>query len=439
MSFAKFIASKLTEAGKVIRFKNDSVLQAISSGNLENKEVFKLTADKIQKEVNDYFSKIQPIYRSLVEYAEKKSEEYKAEPAYSKYKIKEYNRNAFLESVSKQDNIGASRQLSPMKIERMNIGTPETPEELRKLFTYDVSSVDELLKPIRDSLPDSKLEEIWTKYVAIVGDNTVIQDLATNMLAKDDILALVYTAYKNLIKSKPIFAPGDEAEYAGRVKVQYNEIANLVAMYKGIANVAFNKLIISYNTETNFIGINAKLYTKYLEAGGRPEAVLAAGALHYDASDTTNLTMEAIVANQDKLIAEWNELVSAGKVSDFTKKVDSYKAIYQLAILDVLKHDITDSIRSEYEIEDAKVVKEVTNMLAETQGDIILDIDEIALRIVGCILFPCTNYEYFSRLILKYVKELANADANVLPEAIRYAVVELITDYVLGQTEIGSK
>lgn len=432
--FSNFIASQLTEKGKSFIFKSESILIPLQED--KNLGLLNLVADKVINEINYYHGTIQTIYKSLVDYVDEKMAGYVPDLTYTKYKIIVSKPNQFLLNLKDEVGITSSRTINA-GYNYLDIGKPETIEQLREIFTHESASKDRVLEEIRNRYSDDQLVRFWDDYLASGLTKETILWLDKGKHQTADELSLIYTAISNLYKNKPVWVKEtSDSSYKSKIKYLYEELCNLVVRYIEYTNSFLNRdrLILKIDNEYD-IYVNGELYQDYLDQGGRPEVVLAVVLNHKNDAKYQNLN--AIKEDQAILQAEYDKIVKSGKVSEVIKKADSFRTLYNFAFKELWDNYLTEELKTKYNLDYIELEKEVNTYTSALTPDSLNDVQTTSLYIVGDVIFKNTNFALFARKMLYYSKIMdekgIEGESNMVS---RFATVDYVTEYFLNQVEI---
>lgn len=433
-NFTNFIASQLTEKGKSFTFKPESILIPIQEER--NIGLVNLVADKVVNEISFYHGTIQSIYKSLVDYVDEKMAGYVPDLLYTKYKIINSKPNQFLLNLKDDMEISSPRQVDN-RFYSVQIGQPETIEQLREIFTHESASKDRLLEEIRNRYSDEKLTELWNNYLSIglSGDNLIELDNGKHQTA--DELSLIYTAASNLYRNKPVWVKeSDDKVFKSQMKFLYEELCNLVARYIQYSNSILNKdrLILKIDDQYG-IYVNGAHYQDFLDQGGRPEMVLSVVLNHKD--DPQYYNLRHIKENQATLQAEYDRLVKNSKVTEVIKKADSFRILYNFAFKELWDNYITEELKTKYNLDHVQLEREINAYISKLTPDALNDVQTTALVMVGDIIFKDTNFAVFARKMLSYSKIMDEKGIEEESSMVSlFATVDYLADYILSQIEI---
>lgn len=433
-NFTNFIASQLTEKGKSFTFKPESILIPIQEER--NIGLVNLVADKVVNEISFYHGTIQSIYKSLVDYVDEKMAGYVPDLLYTKYKIINSKPNQFLLNLKDDMEISSPRQVDN-RFYSVQIGQPETIEQLREIFTHESASKDRLLEEIRNRYSDEKLTELWNNYLSIglSGDNLINLDNGKHQTA--DELSLIYTAASNLYRNKPVWVKeSDDKVFKSQMKFLYEELCNLVARYIQYSNSILNKdrLILKIDDQYG-IYVNGAHYQDFLDQGGRPEMVLSVVLNHKD--DPQYYNLRHIKENQATLQAEYDRLVKNSKVTEVIKKADSFRILYNFAFKELWDNYITEELKTKYNLDHVQLEREINAYISKLTPDALNDVQTTALVMVGDIIFKDTNFAVFARKMLSYSKIMDEKGIEEESSMVSlFATVDYLADYILSQIEI---
>lgn len=433
--FSNFIASQLTEKGSSFTFKPESVLIPIT----ENREsgLIRLIADKVVNEINFYHGTIQGLYKDLVDFMDEKMSGYMPKYDYNRYKIQISKPNQFLISLKNENGIG-----TPRDIDRNNntifLGRPETPEQLREIFTHESASKDKLLEEIRDRYTDESLSELWNKYFDPALSQVCKEEIDHNKFQMADELSLIYTAVSNLFKEKPVWVTEtDNAKYKMTIKYIHEEVCNLVARYIKYATSLLNRdrLILRVDEAKSEIYVNGTIYSEYLDNSGLPEIVLAV-ILKGD-KNSENYSKRYLIENHTLLKAEYDNIVKASKVKEAIKRSDSFKNLYGFGFKELWDNYITEELKVRYRLNHIELEKEISSYIGNLSSDSLEDIQNTCLHIIGDIIFKETNFSLFARKMLYYSKIMdekgISGESNMVS---LFATTDYVAEYILNQVEI---
>lgn len=443
-STVEYLSNLIAEKHKKLVFKPGSVL-TYCDANCTKEEIVSAISTKLINELNIYYGTILPIYKQLVsEISTIAENDGSAGQSILEYKIKRNEVNQFLVNAVATDKIPDVNEFNINKynIPALTLGNPYNVEELHKIFTHPVKSLDLVLQEYVGNCTDAQLQEVWDKYLAILGSKVNIEYLDTNSSTVANEVALVYTALVNLFRNKPSWCTvEDEALYARSIKDTLDFLERIVVRYvKAFKQNNQGLLVLNLDRDNKVAVVNAEVYDLFLSEGGKPETVLGLFGVDKTNYTYTMNTLSYIKANTESLNSSWEKLKQLLSVNDKLKQDDFYKTKLQIAIGKVLEENITDAMKEQFEINPEEVKSEITKLLKEKDSVFIRHPFKMASEILGDIVFEKTNFERFTKSLKEYSKlmeinkkDIFKGDTKVLATLVG---VDMVIDYVLDQVSI---
>lgn len=446
--FIYFINDKITEKNRQFNFKPESVLIPIHNKNntirVDDQEVsfFNIIANKAIAEVNLFHSTITPIYKTYIDIVNKKISDSKTTSKLEAYRIVEVQ-NLFLEELV-NENKGKFAPNDPIVgYEGLAgyIGKPESQDEIEEYFKYENNTLDSYLDDIRNKFSDYDYEKFWDKYVAQLGDISLFNNLTIDLLSSYEDITLLYVISKNLMKEKPVWCTLSEDTYFGLVSKFYRNMTTIVGKFISYKKSVFNndRLIYKVDNVSNYVYVDKTLYDKFLEEDGTPDTILGLVISKDYELNRDTFKLSYLKSKQFNYTELYKNAMALDKMSILTDQASSYKAIYILMIEQLFKDNLPKDIIEEYKLDKNKVIKEATAILNNESIKNLLNVDKIALKIIGLTIFKDTNYYDFTHKMISYNKILLREDPNKdisANELAVYAITEYVADYILNQCEI---
>ena len=439
-----YLGTVLTEKNLKLTFAPNSVLNTY-----EDPEAFNIVAnkiaDKLIKEIEVYHNTILPIYKNLVtEISALVESDDKEGQSILDYKIKRHDLNQFMLNVIVTDKLGTDSVLDLDKhiFQEVFIGKPYDNEELKKIFTHPVKSLDIVLKETTGNFTDADLMDIWDKYLSKLGSKSELEYLDKNNSKLTKEISLIYTALVNLYKEKPSWCEiENDLAYNDLISKTLAVVEKLIIRYvKEYKDNKSNLLVLNLDRANKTALVNSDLYDGFLSEGGKPETIL--GLFGVDEKDYifTMNTLSYIKGNTETLNNNWEKLKHLLILNDKLKKDDLYKTKLSIVIGKVLQDNITDELKLDYNIQPNIVNDKINELLKEENINTLRHPFKLSVKILGDIVFEKTNFGYFAKSMKKYTKlmelnkqDLFKDNNKVLAT---FAGLDIVMDYILQQIDI---
>lgn len=309
-------------------------------------------------------------------------------------------------------------------------------EDILALMLTGSSRVDKMIGEWVSKQDPEFLTGIWNGFFT----NVNIKDIITyenvdkmNIFDRANVLLVVYLLARKLFD--------DPEELAGISLSRYNDAMVDLRNYSGAyltataslinKTIKNNTLVTELNSLTNTIKVVGNIYRPWLEKGGNPDVLL--GLL---ISDKNARTVDKINDISDSLVKTWTSYRSFAIVKESNILFDGYKRVLKEQF-DILYNNNITSIEQEYTTANPECYIKMNSELAkyiETLKPVDMDdVYKVSLKIIAGIRFSYTS----SFEILSDIHEAGILNPQIDPrEAATIAVINYLTDYMLGQLQV---
>lgn len=439
-----YLSKILEEKNLKVVFSNNSVLNVCGDDNAKS-EVCEAISNKLINELGIYHNDILPIYKKMVtEISALIESSGDGEQSALSYKIKRHPLNQFLLNAMVTDKIPDVNEfdVSKYNFQETYIGEPYDVEELKKLFTHPVKSLDIVLKESIGNYTDSDLQEVWDKYLAKLGTGSKLEYLDANNSKLDVEISLIYTALINLSKGKPSWCKIDnDILYNNLTRSTLDFLERIIVRYvRQYKENNHNLLVLNLDRTNKVALVNSDLYDVFLSEGGKPETVLGLfGIEDKDYAFTMN-SLSYIKANAEELNKSWERFKHILTLNDKLMQDNGYKTKLSILIGKILEENITQQMRVDYEINPEEVNEKISHLLKEEDSNYIRHPFKLANKILGDFVFDKTNFEHFAKNMKKYSKLMEIDKKDIFKENSKvlatFAGLDMVIDYILEQVEI---
>lgn len=426
------LATVITEKGYRIGYSQNSVLNALgeySSGD-EFNEVAGLIAGKVTNEIAIYRNTMQPIYKGIINFVEDKLKERKIVTPYDRYQL-EIVRLPELFKVFEERNALNVEESTQLSLTPINVPIPSK-ENIKSVFKTGLSSIDDAAVEVLGTVTDEELLVIFNKYfINISTTNTNISSISTT-IAKYDyktlaILLLGTFAFKNKVpEDVTITAEAFKRELDIYHKLICKTVASAIKAYSIINNN--DTLILAIKEGKVFV--NYLTFEKFTKEGNSIDIIYGMAAT----SETAQMVSKTdVIAKAPGYIAKWKTVLSLDK---FAKTAEDRKAnilLYELAIRDVYSKLTDDAKELLGEIQLTDTLNDFSVYVEKVESDKLCNVERVSAYIVGCLMYPNTNWYKFNKYINKYLNMSDDLDAS---EAAAMATVNLVYDWLIDQMTV---
>lgn len=296
------------------------------------------------------------------------------------------------------------------------------------------NAVEPVAISIRDWFNVIGWEEVETVYnrtlTNLSGGNIVNIDNYKNGITNNKYREGLYVLYCLLymFKNKDIeFGTGDNATLRNNVNYLYNKLAYIlksdIEQYSKMVNADILVMDVSKSL------VVGAIYDKFLE-DNRIEVLL--GYLITANGDDRNTSLNAIVTEKELNLKRWDNKVKALEIGKKLEVVSTLKPQYEIAYKEIEKEELTETLKQiagSNALGMGTTIQEYVNTLT---GEEASDYVKVCEHIIYNTLFKSTGVSDFVKDIRTYTTTIENVSDK---EAISYAAVNLVTNYLLTQVE----
>lgn len=423
----KLIAEGLAAQGKIVRFKPNSVFAGLElSPGLENRnQIAEKVATMVSNEISLIRNKFIPFSKEYIELIEKSLAETQSVSDLKQYKIIEKKIPELLSKLMDNGKVTKLSDSIELPVGNLSIPFPEAVSEIK----LENSVEDKLLKSILNKYTEDELKEIWDRYLGnISGSNDNISRLSFRAVEDMDLVLVIYAMINSVKDTRPKGVRINESKYVEIMSYFNAYVVNALnnSAEKFMLFEKYDKLVIGY--EGKELIVCEKVYDKYLE-NNPMEALLG---MLYSGKAERGLTLEHVISEKDTYLESWNNAVKLDEVKTATREINRYKAVYSIALTELMK-EVPSDVAKYVEINESNAHELVNIFLNGSSEKVILDINNTAISIISEIVFTNTNMKRF----ISYMKNYSNANSKLKPEdAATMSGIDFIIDYYLEQIDI---
>ena len=433
----KVIASELANRGQGINFNVNSIFDLIESqGN--NEGDYALIANKLAIGLVNDINRIRNIFIPFKNEYKKEVKELLDKTELTN-KIKDYDIVSIdlPQIIRELDNRSIIERATSRREMPKDIVILDEPANIKEFINFDNELLNKLASPIISKYSDKELSNIWKMYFTNISNtNGNINELTINPLLKLDLYVILLGILTTLKSEKQLTSPGlQDSKYFNTISLFLNKVKHSIRVAINIMelNIKSNNLI--YKIENGIVYVYEAVYDKFLE--NNSSEVLLGMAIKYK-NDNIPLSakrLDDVIVNKDKYITSWNAFIKLERVANSLKDVNRYKLAYETALVEFLKHNITDDIIDYISINSlGEIHPKINKLYSELKDSDILDVEFMVNEIMGKIVIKDTNYYHF----ISSMVELSKLNPDLTPEeAATMAAINLITDYVFLQLTTG--
>ena len=438
MSIYNVISEKLGNKNKVIRYKSNSVLNAIMDG--DNESMVKITskiASTVKNDVTRYREKFIPVIQEYVTLINSRLGNINTNVSYDEYNVIEVAIPLYI--LELKTNLKLYNTPDGVTIPVADIVIDMEDDKVYSLLKtanpITNAQIDEVIATA--GLTKTEVLVIVNNLLANVsGSNSYLSKLLSNALFNMSELAILRAVLLSLLETKPDSVKVPEDVYnttvTGILHGIENAIYNAISKYDDYYKT--ETLVIGYSSETSTLKVHSDLYKEFIQ-NNTVEVLLGLAIRAGDNLPYNKRVISDITGNTDSYLEAWKKHVALVSVKRAAGVLSDHKAAYSLAMVDLIQH-IPEDVK-EYIMYD---LKEVSNIIPEhisaRHSDAeIRDVVFMAKDIVKELVFTKGNF----RLFVDYMDSYTADNSDIEPaQAATLASLDLIVDYIIGQLELVS-
>ena len=433
------LARLLTEQGKVVDFKDNSVFGLTTqANNIDNvNQIAKIIAGK----VNNDLGMIRNMYIPFVTYFKDIVEEYIKQrgsiDSIKDYSIIEMDRPAIYDAFKAKGRFDNDLINTPLPVSSVTVKIPEG-IKIRDMLKTGIPSYDIEMAIMAARYTDEDLLNIWEKFFYNISqDNAAVTDLSRNTQKYINDIVIVYALILNMIDNMPDTVTMDadafkRVMYAYRDKIQFY----LKETDRSYTNaIEQDRLIIKLDPKS--VMVNGTVYKKFLsEAENTPEILF--GMLVSDKITMASYYLNDIILRKQEYIMNWDAKAKRTAIAAGLEEYKHYILAYEMVIRKIMGNLETDvKIPNDIKTNITKTTLEVVDEFkAEFKtADIatLRDVFEVSRIITMKIMLSNTN----AYRITNYINEYKRINPDItIQNAATFSSVDLILDYLLEQVEV---
>ena len=277
---------------------------------------------------------------------------------------------------------------------------------------------------------DEELFKVWDKYLTNISkSNNELSSLSFNSILRMEEIVLLYILCINLKDKKPANVVSPDNVYNDVMSHLELELLNYLAI--GLDTLAtyrrLNRLVIDIKDKYTIV-LDKVILDQIATESFNVEVIL--GMLIRGNLSASEMLYPNIVANADKYLAEWSNLVKLDRMAVKQKEGAMFSTIYHLALKDLYENMIPGDLK-EYAVYTFEEATEVLNeKLKVLPLSDLTNINYMAREIVAHLIFPTSNFHRFTDYMIEYSK----LDSTLTQQdAAGFAVLDILLDYLTGQ------
>ena len=425
----KLLADELAAKDKIVEPVNNSALALVNGVDIESTNIVaSKIANKIGNEVSLYRNSFLPVLKDYNNIIAKTINDKTPDNPLEKYEVISIKIPGIIKLLMEKDII--KKKASSYELPIASLIVPAPSENIKSYFK--VTSIEEQLEvdALLGKYSDEQLTNLWEKYLSNVsGSNDNISSIVYNGLDNFEEISLLLILVGNLKNNIPEGISVKEDTYGSIMREFYNklieDISVLVKTYRDY--VLMKRLVIK--VDNYVIKVVDDIYNVFLKDNS-VEVLL--GMVITKIDGFASFMLNDIIANSDTYTNNWEKHVRLNTISMKMESKNIYRLAYTFGIDQLLK-DIPESLNKYVVYVEEDIVSAVEKYVNRLDTEDLLEIPEVALYIIGKLVFPETNaYRFFSAMN-KY-KELDN---KLTPkEAASLATLDMIVDYLLQQVRV---
>lgn len=432
----ELIVQTLEDRKQTIVPTNNSIFRSMDLADQNDKCVNELCgklANIINAELILVKNKLIPFMQEIANQFQTAIDEAPSVSELTKYQIKTLSIPGLLDELSAQGLLAPKR--APLPIGRNGVLIPTPTEGIRDYFKYEKASIDLYVKQILKNYTDEDLTNIWDKYLSNIGPtNNNIPGIATRLSELYDVICLLYVALDNLRKVKPEGVSAPDDIYFQVTNVFFNEISNYISI--ALDNVSkfrsLDRVIDRIDDRTFTAYVDPVVYDKFIKELQKPDIILGMIATP-TARETAKYLLGSIKKDAEEYLDTWSSKVKQDQQSSLGRAIEKYKLIYKLKLETIYNQYIPFDLKEHITQDLPTILNQYDELIKTIPFNEILDVNYIARLIVAKLLFPDTNFDFFSSCMLSYSK----LNDNITPsDAATFASIDFILKFILSQVEL---
>ena len=427
----EIIAKELANNNKIVSFQVGSIFESLSSSTATQEDIntiCKSISQKLMNEVVLIKTKMIPFMSNVVLLVESKVKKYSPDSEVNKYKVVEFKVPRLVEELVSKKEITAKRPVREYSNSILTIPTPT--ENIRDMFILENPLYNTFASDIVSKYSDEELFKVWDKYLTNISkSNNELTSLSFNAILRMEEIVLLYILCINLKDKKPSNVVSPDNVYNDVMNHLELELLNYLAI--GLDTLAtyrrLNRLVIDIKDKYTIV-LDKVILDQVATESFNVEVIL--GMLIRGNLSASEMLYPNIVANADKYLAEWTNLVKLDRMAIKQKEGAMFSTIYHLALKDLYENMIPGDLK-EYVVYTFEEATEVLNgKLKVLPLSDLTNINYMAREIVAHLIFPTSNFHRFTDYMIEYSK----LDSTLTQQdAAGFAVLDILLDYLTGQ------
>lgn len=427
----EIIAKELANNNKIVSFQVGSIFESLSSSTSTQEDINTICKSISQKLVNEVVlikTKMIPFMSNVVLLVESKVKKYSPDSEVNKYKVVEFKVPKLVEELVSKKEITTKRPVREYSNSILTIPTPT--ENIRDMFILENPIYNTYASEVVSKYSDEELSKVWDKYLTNISkSNNDLTSLSFNAILRMEEIVLLYILTTNLKDKKPSGVVSPDNVYSDVMSQLELELLNYLAI--GLDTLAtyrrLNRLVIDIKDKYTIV-LDKVILDQIATESFNVEVIL--GMLIRGNLSASEMLYPNIVANADKYLAEWTNLVKLDRMAIKQKEGAMFSTIYHLALKDLYESMIPGDLKEHvvYTFEEATEV--LNGKLKVLPLSDLTNINYMAREIVAHLIFPTSNFHRFTDYMIEYSK----LDSTLTQQdAAGFAVLDILLDYLTGQ------
>jgi len=433
----KLLAELLSNKGVVLSNRPNGLFHALEHVNSDDEvyqNIITNLGTAVSNDINMYKNQFIPLIKEYGTLVKNKLDTVEPDSLLTKYSLKEIKIPGYISDLIEKKEVGIEREGRNLTITTLNIPVPEEDSVIKEYITSESPVKQALIKDVTESFTMSEIRDIWNKYlINISSTNTNIDELYSTSLVNLKTLSLLHVILSNM-KAKPLSnIKMPESTLQGILSNYLMDINNImtkaVKQYDNLNSI--NRLV--YSVSEFEVVVHDKVYDKFLGENDSVSINTLLGFVVSGKTDYNSFYMADILTNAEAYNSNWDKLVKQSEVSEVSNKVKLYKTVYSIMLSKFVDELDKDTLEYTDGINQTVAEERLQKLFEETSDDVVLDIDKFSMEVIGDVVIVAGNFDRFMHNVYEYIK---TTPSLTMQEAASLAVVDLITDYVLGNLEL---
>lgn len=432
----KLIGQELANNSKAISFANNSILNVVDNGIVEEatsekevslgQEYVNRLATVVTNSVSYYKNKLIPFLLEYREGVNKIALNKLGQVVINDIEVEQISISSLVTELLDKEIIGQSSSLVELPINMLSISLPEDPKQYIK---SDSPVLDKYLQDLLEEkeYDENKIAGLWEKYLLNVSNsNDTISNLRYNVPVNIDELTILFMLVRNIKDNAPVTVGTGITSYSKAMNEFYTKLRNDLTYAVENIKKETSKNRVVFKIVDKTVYVNKPIFNKYLKDNDI-EGILGL-AVSVDGNKLLNYYLDNLIAMSNSYTSEWEKYTRLKKLS--INETSIYRNAYAFALKE-LYTDTDDEVMSKLKYQE--LLKAETEVLEHVKRMALADLKDVnktTIVLMLELLEDDNNFGMYINSIYNYNKTLDNLQPN---QAASLATLDLILEYLLQQ------